>query len=220
AHGAGFDVVADRGRKVGVVQDVVLDPATQNVSLVLVRRHGRRTAKVPPRALSAVLPASRCFVIDPATLGAKHRPPDLRPALGRVRPVLTRAIALVAYAVAYLAHGVAVGASWIRAEWPTARPAIARGAAATERALAPTGTFTGSSTPKALAAVHTSRATSARHMTTPQKPCHAVFPAELPRKLTCCQSRNESIRSRTPAPRTICLPSGSPLNCSMPILSG
>src|SRR5213593_3297953 len=73
AHGAGFDVVADRGRKVGVVEDVVLDPATQNVSLVLVRRHGRRTAKVPPRALSAVLPASRCFVIDPSTLTAKRR---------------------------------------------------------------------------------------------------------------------------------------------------
>jgi PRC-barrel domain len=136
AHGAGFDVVADRGRKVGVVQDVVLDPATQNVSLVLVRRHGRRTAKVPPRALRAVLPASRCFVIDPGMLAAKHRPPDLRPALGRARPVLTRAIALVAHAVAYLAHAVAVSASWTRAEWPPVRRAIASATMATVQALA------------------------------------------------------------------------------------
>lgn len=129
AHGAGFDVVADRGRKVGVVQDVVLDPATQNVSLVLVRRHGRRTAKVPPRALSAVLPASRCFVIDPATLGAKRRPPDLRPALGRAETTLARVLAVIA-------HAVAAGAGWIRAESPTARRAIASAMGATVQALA------------------------------------------------------------------------------------
>ena len=136
AHGAGFDVVADRGRKVGVVQDVVLDPATQNVSLVLVRRHGRRTAKVPPRALSAVLPAARCFVIDPATLGTKRRPPSLRPVLEHVRPALTRVFALVTHAVAYVAHAVAVGARWIRAEWPTARRAIAAATTTTVQALA------------------------------------------------------------------------------------
>jgi hypothetical protein len=137
AHGAGFDVVADRGRKVGVVEDVVLDPATQNVSLVLVRRHGRRTAKVPPRALSAVLPASRCFVIDPTTFGNKtRRPPVLRPALGRARPALVRVVAVLAHAAAYVARAIGAGARRLRAEWPAARRAIAAATAATVQALA------------------------------------------------------------------------------------
>jgi PRC-barrel domain len=129
AHGAGFDVVADRGRKVGVVQDVVLDPATQNVSLVLVRRHGRRTAKVPPHALSAVLPASRCFVIDPAKLGAKRRSPRLGPALARVNATAARVTAAGAHAIAVAAH-------WVRREWPPVRRAIASATAAALQALA------------------------------------------------------------------------------------
>jgi hypothetical protein len=129
AHGAGFDVVGDRGRKVGVVEDVVLDPATQNVSLVLVRRHGRRTAKVPPRALKAVLPAAHSFVIDPATLGTKRRPPDVRPALRRVLRALQRALAVVE-------HAIVVTARWVRAEWPATRRAIASATTATVQALA------------------------------------------------------------------------------------
>jgi hypothetical protein len=123
AHGAGFDVVADRGRKVGVVEDVVLDPATQNVSLVLVRRHGRRTAKVPPRALSAVLPASRCFVIDPATLQHRQRKP--RP---EIRPALSRTFHAVV-------HALAVVASWIRAKWPAVQHAVVTATAAAAEAL-------------------------------------------------------------------------------------
>jgi hypothetical protein len=120
AHGAGFEVVADRGRKLGVVEDVVLDPATQSVSLVLVRRHGRRTAKVPPRALSAVLPASRCFVIDPATL--QHGP---QPA---IRPALSRALGAVG-------HVLAVVATWVRAKWPAVQHAVLSTTAAAMRAL-------------------------------------------------------------------------------------
>jgi hypothetical protein len=120
AHGAGFDVVADRGRKVGVIQDVVLDPATQNVSLVLVRRHGRRTAKVTPAALSAVLPASRCFVIDPTTLQRKPRP--------EVAPAVRRAVAAVA-------HVLALVAAWIRANWPTVRRAVVTASTAAMQAL-------------------------------------------------------------------------------------
>jgi len=140
AHGAGFDVVADRGRKVGVVEDVVVDPATQNVSLVLVRRHGRRMAKVPPRDLSAVLPAARCFVIDPATLGTKRRPPRIHLPVGRVRPAFVRVLALVAHVFAHVAHAVAVAARWIRAEWPPARHAIAAATAATVQAIAAAAT--------------------------------------------------------------------------------
>lgn len=121
AHGAGFDVVADRGRKVGVVEDVVLDPATQNVALVLVRRHGRRTAKVPPRALSAVLPASRCFVIDPTTLNAKRRP-ALRPRLARFASVV--------------AHVVVIVTQWAHAKWPTVRRTLVSATSASAQALA------------------------------------------------------------------------------------
>ena len=114
-------MVADRGRKVGVVEDVVLDPATQNVSLVLVRRHGRRTAKVPPRALSAVLPASRCFVIDPKTLTAK-RLPALRPKLARFASVVSHVLRLVAH--------------WARANWPAVRRTVVSAASAGAQALA------------------------------------------------------------------------------------
>jgi hypothetical protein len=120
AHGAGFEVVADRGRKLGVVEDVVLDPATQNVSLVLVRRHGRRTAKVPPRALSAVLPASRCFVIDPATL--QHEPRRA------IRPALSRALGAVG-------HVLALVAALARAKWPAIQHAVLSTTAAAMRAL-------------------------------------------------------------------------------------
>jgi hypothetical protein len=138
AHGAGFDVVADRGRKVGVVEDVVLDPATQNVSLVLVRRHGRRTAKVPPAALSAVLPASRCFVVDPARFGARKRRRAVRPTLPNMRPAAERAQRLLARVAAAVAAGAAAVARWIRAKWPVARDAVAaavaRGAAGASRA--------------------------------------------------------------------------------------
>ena len=128
AHGAGFDVVADRGRKVGVVEDVVLDPATQNVSLVLVRRHGRRTAKVPPRALSAVLPASRCFVIDDPNLPAK-RAPALRPRLARLASAVGHVLLVVARVLRVVAH-------WARANWPTARRTLASAVSAAAQALA------------------------------------------------------------------------------------
>ena len=38
ANGAGFDVVVERGRRIGVIEDVVVDPFTQEVSAVVVRR--------------------------------------------------------------------------------------------------------------------------------------------------------------------------------------
>ena len=114
AHGAGFDVVGERGNKVGVVEDVVLDPATQDVSLVLVRRHGRRTAKVPPRALSAVLPASRCFVIGEAAERPKRT--------AQIRPVLAQAAAAVV--------------AWAQRTWPVVERAVVTAARAAAQALA------------------------------------------------------------------------------------
>ena len=63
ANGEGFDVVVDEGRRVGVVEDVVLNPLTQEVSGVVVR-HGHRHAEVPVGELTAVLPASRRFLVS------------------------------------------------------------------------------------------------------------------------------------------------------------
>ena len=67
ANGAGFDVVVERGRRVGVVEDVVVDPFTQEVSAVVVRRAlsagMHRPKQVEIDELTAVLPASRRFLI-------------------------------------------------------------------------------------------------------------------------------------------------------------
>ena len=38
ANGEGFDVVVERGPRLGVVEDVVVNPLTQEVSSVVVRR--------------------------------------------------------------------------------------------------------------------------------------------------------------------------------------
>jgi sporulation protein YlmC with PRC-barrel domain len=63
ANGEGFDVVVDRGPRLGVVEDVVVDPLTQEVSGVVVRRRHRH-AQVPVDEMTAVLPASRRFLIS------------------------------------------------------------------------------------------------------------------------------------------------------------
>ncbi len=63
ANGEGFDVVVDRGRRLGVVEDVVVNPLTQEVSGVVVRRRHRH-AQVPVGEMTAVLPASRRFMIS------------------------------------------------------------------------------------------------------------------------------------------------------------
>src|SRR6266568_2170334 len=66
ANGEGFDVVVERGPRVGVVEDVVLNPYTHEVSSVVVRRRlsagVRRPAEVAVDELTAVLPASRRFL--------------------------------------------------------------------------------------------------------------------------------------------------------------
>jgi hypothetical protein len=87
---------------------------------------------VPPRALSAVLPASRCFVIDPTTLTAKRRP-ALRPRLARFASVV--------------AHVVVIVTQWAQAKWPTVRRTLvsATSAAAQALAAAVTGAAAGAS---------------------------------------------------------------------------
>jgi sporulation protein YlmC with PRC-barrel domain len=63
ANGEGFDVVADRGRRIGVVEDVVVNPLTQEVSGVVVR-HRHRHAEVPVGEMTAVQPASQRFLVS------------------------------------------------------------------------------------------------------------------------------------------------------------
>lgn len=73
----GFAVVAARGRRVGVVKDLVVDPQTLEVSSVLVRRRpgswARRTARLPVGELRTVLPGSRRFVLVPKEGPARTR---------------------------------------------------------------------------------------------------------------------------------------------------
>jgi sporulation protein YlmC with PRC-barrel domain len=77
ARAQGFTVVAARGRRVGVVKDLVVDPQTLEVSSVLVRRRpgswARRTARLPVGELRTVLPGSRRFVLVPKEGPARTR---------------------------------------------------------------------------------------------------------------------------------------------------
>ena len=64
-HGVGFTVCRDDGRKVGVVEHVVVDPVLQKPERVIVRRAGivPRRAVIEPRAVGAVIPASQLFLV-------------------------------------------------------------------------------------------------------------------------------------------------------------
>jgi hypothetical protein len=77
ANGAGFDVVVERGRRIGVIEEVVVDPFTQEVSGVVVRRPFstgiRRPAHVETGELTAVLPASKRFLVIADTAALKQR---------------------------------------------------------------------------------------------------------------------------------------------------
>lgn len=64
ANGSGFDLVERGGRKLGVVEDVMVDPSTQRVDAMVVRRPAAlRRARVPPQDLTTVVPAARLFVV-------------------------------------------------------------------------------------------------------------------------------------------------------------
>ena len=71
ANGSGFELVGRGGRRLGVVEDVVLDPTTQRVDTMVVKRRasiGR--ARVPPEDLAAVVPAAKLFVVAPGSSDA------------------------------------------------------------------------------------------------------------------------------------------------------
>ncbi len=77
ANGAGFDVVVERGRRIGVIEEVVVDPLTQEVSGVVVRRPLstgiHRPTHVDTGELTAVLPASKRFLVTAETAALKQR---------------------------------------------------------------------------------------------------------------------------------------------------
>jgi hypothetical protein len=75
ANGSGFELVERGGRKLGVVENVVLDPSTQRVDAMVVKRRAAigRT-RVQAQNLTAVVPAAKLFVVAPGTSEAlAHR---------------------------------------------------------------------------------------------------------------------------------------------------
>jgi hypothetical protein len=154
-HAEGFDVVAARGRRLGVVQDLVVNPQTREVSGVVVRRRLpgwiRRPARVPVGELRSVLPRSRRFVLTP-----RERPGRTRTwaAVAGRQGVLAARHGGHASSVAArhtgraVAVGTAVAATQAREKWPTVRHAVAVAADRTGRALAVAARHTG----RALAA--------------------------------------------------------------------
>lgn len=114
ARGEGFVVENRRGRVVGQVVDVVVDPQEQRVMSLVVQK-ARGTAELPTDEIQAVVPARDAFVLDGAQRTARQRKPA-RPRgarLARVRgwalPKLRRAAALVGSAAqAVLAWAVGV----------------------------------------------------------------------------------------------------------------
>jgi hypothetical protein len=110
ANGEGFDVVVEQGRRLGIVEDVVVNPLTHEVSSVVVRRRlsglVRRPAKVAIGDLTAVLPASRRFLVTPNIPSPKRRKRT------------TRAIGIAATTTG---TALASGRDRARANWPAVR---------------------------------------------------------------------------------------------------
>lgn len=69
-HGVGFTVCDHTGRKLGVVEDVVVDPELHCASRVLVRRRGLvrrpRYVTVDPGVVESVFPGSQVFLVAAA----------------------------------------------------------------------------------------------------------------------------------------------------------
>ncbi len=122
ARGEGFAVETRRGRVVGHVVEVVVDPDDQHVVSLVVRRT-LGVSELPAEEIQAVVPARDAFVLDGAEPHEKRaRRSGRRPRL-RLRPAVSRAgrraapfarhaaRVLRAAAIAALAWGVGV-ARW------------------------------------------------------------------------------------------------------------
>ena len=110
ANGQGFDVVVERGRRLGVVENVVVNPVTQEASTVVVKRRLsarlRRPARLPVDELTAVVPASRRFLVT--ARGPARTPRDRTAALRRL---------------------LGAARDRVRADWPAVRQALVSTAA-------------------------------------------------------------------------------------------
>jgi hypothetical protein len=114
ARGEGFVVENRRGRVVGHVVDVVVDPHEQRVTSLVVQK-ARGTAELPTDEIQAVVPSRDTFVVDGAQRPTRKEKPA-RPRRARLRrfrawavPKLRQAAALVASAArAVLAWAVGV----------------------------------------------------------------------------------------------------------------
>jgi hypothetical protein len=156
-HGEGFDVVVERGRRVGVVKDVVVNPYTHQVSGVVVRRRptawARRSAQVPIDELTAVLPASRRFLVTPEVpvRARSDRTERLRAAaslaMQRSRTGLRITRRHMGVGARHSRHalgiaadrtrtGAAAAADQARANWPAVRHALAVASVRTGHTLA------------------------------------------------------------------------------------
>lgn len=135
-NGSGFELVERGGRSLGVVEDVVLDPSTQRVDTMVVKRHAMiKRARVPPAELTAVVPAAKVFVIASGSSAA------LTPTIGRrVATLFATGATLAATGAKLVATLVATGAKLVatlsatgatlaRQRWPGVRHRLAVAAA-------------------------------------------------------------------------------------------
>ena len=97
-HGVGFSVCDRNGRKLGVVEDVVVDPERHCAAELLMRRRGLvrrpRYVTIAPGAIESVLPGSQLFLVAAAeratvpTFGTRARTRALRLAVAARSAVL------------------------------------------------------------------------------------------------------------------------------------
>jgi len=124
-NGSGFELVERGGRSLGVVEDVVLDPSTQRVDTMVVKRHMSKRARVPPGELTAVVPAAKVFVIASGSSAA------LPPTVGRrVATLVATGATLAATGAKLAATGAKLVATLARQRWPGVRHRLAVAAAA------------------------------------------------------------------------------------------
>ena len=134
ANGSGFELIGRGGRRLGVVEDVVLDPTTQRVDTMVVKRRasiGR--ARVPPEDLAAVVPAAKLFVVAPGSSDALAHTTGravASSASAELRRLGTASAPLAAAGARRFAALVGAGVAFVRANWPATRRALVAAGAA------------------------------------------------------------------------------------------
>ena len=119
ARGEGFAVENRRGRVVGQVVDVVVDPHEQRVTSLVVQR-ARGTAELPTDEIQAVVPSRDTFVLDGARERARRRERTPRPrgqllagAKARLAPKVRRTGLVLRAAGRLLRDAASAAALWV-----------------------------------------------------------------------------------------------------------